>query len=64
MAITKETLQAMIREFHGIELSDDELEMVAPALDSYMVEVEKLRDLDLSSVMSGRILRVEEGGNI
>ncbi len=64
MAITKETLQAMIREFHGIELSDDELEMVAPALDGYMVEVEKLRELDLSDVMSGRILRVEEGGNI
>ena len=64
MAITKETLQAMIREFHGIELSDEELEMVAPALDSYMLEVEKLRDLDLSSVMSGRILSAEEGGNI
>ena len=64
MAITKETLQAMIREFHGIQLSDEELEMVAPALDSYMVEVEKLRDLDLSAVMSGRILHAEEGGNI
>ncbi len=64
MAITKETLQAMIREFHGIELSDEELEMVAPALESYMLEVEKLRDLDLSSVMSGRILSAEEGGNL
>ena len=64
MTITKETLQAMIREFHGIELSDEELEMVAPALESYMVEVEKLRDLDLSSVMSGRILSAEEGGNL
>ena len=62
MAITKETLQAMIREFHGIELSDEELEMVAPALDSYLVEVENLRELDLSDVMSGRILRAEEGG--
>ena len=46
------------------ELSDEELEMVAPALESYMVEVEKLRDLDLSSVMSGRILSAEEGGNL
>ncbi len=62
MAITKETLQAMIREFHGIELSDEELEMIAPALESYMVEVENLRELDLSDVMSGRILRAEEGG--
>ena len=62
MAITKETLQAMIREFHGIELSDEELEMIAPALDSYLVEVENLRELDLSDVMSGRILRAQEGG--
>ena len=62
MAITKETLQAMIREFHGIELSEEELEMIAPALDSYLAEVEKLRELDLSDVMSGRILSAQEGG--
>ena len=64
MTITRETLQAMIREFHGIELSDEELEMVAPALDSYLVEVEKLRELDLSDVMSGRILSAQEGGKL
>ncbi len=62
MAITKETLQAMVREFRGIELSDEELEMIAPALDSYLTEVENLRELDLSNVMSGRILRAQEGG--
>ncbi len=62
MAITKETLQAMIREFHGIELSDEELEIIAPALDSYLVEVENLREVDLSDVMSGRILHAQEGG--
>ncbi len=64
MAITKETLQAMIREFHGIELSDEELDLIAPALDSYLAEVENLRELDLSEVMSGRILRAEEGGKL
>ena len=62
MAITKETLQAMVREVHGIELSDEELEMIAPALDSYLTEVENHRELDLSNVMSGRILRAREGG--
>ena len=61
MAITKETLQGMIREFHGIELSDEELDLITPALDSYLAEVEKLRELDLSDVMSGRILRAQEG---
>ena len=64
MAITKDTLKAMIREFHGLELSDEELEIVAPALDSYLAEVENLRDLDLSNVMSGRIQRAQEGGNL
>ena len=62
MAITKETLQAMIREFHGMELSDAELDLIAPALDSYLAEVENLRELDLSDVMSGRILNAQEGG--
>ena len=52
----------MVREFHGIELSDEELEMIAPALDSYLTEVENLRELDLSNVMSGRILSAQEGG--
>ena len=62
MAITKDTLKAMIREFHGMELSDEELDIVAPALDSYLAEVENLRELDLSEVMSGRILHAQEGG--
>ena len=64
MAITKETLQAMIREFHGIELTDEELDIVAPALDGYLAQVEALRELDLSDVMSGRILRAQEGGEL
>ena len=64
MVITKDTLRAMIREFHGMELSDEELDIVAPALDSYLAEVENLRELDLSDVMSGRIQRAQEGGNL
>lgn len=62
MSFTKDTLKAMVREYHGIELSDEELEMIAPALDSYLAEVEALRELDLSVVMSGRILHAQEGG--
>ena len=62
MAISKDTLKAMIRDFHGFEISDEELELVAPALDSYLAEVEKLRELDLSNVMSSRLLRAKEGG--
>ena len=63
MAISKETLKAMVRDFHLFELSDSELDLIAPELDSYLTELEKLRDLDLSGVMSGRLLKADEGGN-
>ena len=31
-------------------------------MDNYIAELEKLRELDLSDVMSGRLLRADEGG--
>jgi hypothetical protein len=60
MAVSNATLQAMIRDYQGFPLSDEELALVRPELDSYLREVEKLRALDLSSVMSGRLLRAQE----
>ena len=54
MAISKDTLKAMIRDFHGFELSDSEMDLIAPELDAYLSELEKLRELDLSKVMSSR----------
>ena len=62
MPIEKETMKAMIRDFHGFEISDEELDMVAPALNGYLADVEMLRDLDLSDVMSGRLVHADEGG--
>ena len=64
MAIEKETLKAMIRDFHGLDISDEELDLVKPALDNYLAQVEKLRELDLSNVMSSRLLRANEGGDL
>ncbi len=64
MAIEKETLKAMIRDFHGFDISDEELDLVKPALDNYLAQVEKLSDLDLSSIMSSRLLRAKEGGEL
>ena len=61
MSIPNATLQAIIRAYHGFALTDAELELVRPELESYLEEVEKLRDLDLANVMSGRLLRVQEG---
>jgi hypothetical protein len=61
MTIRKDTLQAMIRDYHGFELSDEELELVRPELDNYLQEVENLRALDLTDVLSARLLRAQEG---
>ena len=55
-------LQAMIQSYHGCALTDDELECVRPELDKYRKAVAKLRALDLASVLSGRLLRAQEGG--
>ena len=57
MPISKETLKAMIRDFHGFELSDAERDLIAPELDAYLSEVEKIRDLDLSGIMSSRLIK-------
>jgi Asp-tRNA(Asn)/Glu-tRNA(Gln) amidotransferase C subunit len=62
MAIQKETIKAMVRDYHGFELSDEEIELIRPELDSYLDAVEQLQELDLSSVMSVRLLRADEGG--
>ena len=62
MAISNETLRRMIADFGGFELSDAELDLVRPELESYLTEVQNLRGLDLSTVMSSRLLRAAEGG--
>ena len=63
MTISNETLQAMIQSFDGFELTDDELDQLRPELENYMNAVDKLRELDLSSQMSSRLLRAQEGGD-
>jgi hypothetical protein len=62
MALSTETLKAMLRDFQGFHLSDEEFELVRPELESYLAELQQLRRLDLSNVMSARLLRAHEGG--
>ncbi len=62
MAISNETLKAIIRDYQGLEMTDEELDIMRPELDSYLAEVEKLRELDLSSVLSARLLQAREDG--
>lgn len=61
MPISKETMRAMIRDYQGIELSDDELELVRPEVDSYIEAMAEIAGLELSGVMSSRLLRAAEG---
>ena len=61
MPVSRDTLKALIQEYGGIPLSDEELDLVTPEVESYLGEVAQLRDLDLSSVMSGRLMRAAEG---
>ena len=72
MSVSDETLQSIIREYNGFELSASELELVRPEVDYYMEQLAILDDLDLSEVLSGRLLRMpsadesrarHEGGN-
>jgi hypothetical protein len=63
MAIPNDTLQAMIRAFNGFALTDAELERLRPELENYEREMENLRALDLSDVMSSRLIRAQEGEN-
>ena len=61
MAVSQQTLRAMIQDYGGLELTDEELAIILPEIESYLAEVETLRELDLSQVMSSRLLRAEEG---
>lgn len=58
MSVSDDTLQAIIREYNGFELSAEELELVRPEVDYYMEQLAILEDLDLSDTMSGRLLRM------
>ena len=58
MNVSDETLQAIIRDYNGFELSAAELELVRPEVDYYMEQLAILEELDLSDTMSGRLLRM------
>jgi len=65
MPISDETLQALIRDYQGFELTDEELALVRPEVESYLSELALWDDLDLSAAMSSRLIRVpyeEESG--
>ena len=62
MPISDETLQALIRDYQGFELTDEELALVRPEVESYLAELALWDDLDLSAAMSSRLIRVPYEG--
>ena len=64
MSISDATLKGIIAEYGGFDLSDAELQAVKPELESYLAELQNLRDLDLSSVVSARLLRADDGSDV
>ena len=62
MDIDRKTLRDMLQIYQGTELSDEEFDLIEPELQSYFDIVEKMKELDLSDVPSGRLLRASEGG--
>lgn len=60
MDLSNETLHAMMAAYDGIALSDAELELIRPELQNYIEAAEQVRELDLSAVFSGRLLRAAE----
>ena len=58
MAVPKETLKAIIRDYGGFELSDEEFDIVRPEIESYFAEVKKMEELNLSDVISSRLIRL------
>ena len=61
MGVSKETLRNILSEFGGLEMTDDELAKAVPMVQAYVDRLEKIKDLDLSTVMSSRLLRAKEG---
>ena len=62
MPISDETLQALIRDYQGFALTDAELALVRPEVESYLSELALWNDLDLSAAMSSRLIRVPYEG--
>ena len=60
--VTEDTLRAMLREFGGVEPTDEEMEAVLNSVNTYRQRAAPLGELDLATVLSGRLLHAQEGG--
>jgi hypothetical protein len=59
--VSPETLRAILNDFGGIPMSDEELARVAPVVAAFVAEFSRLDELDLSDVDSALQMRADDG---
>ncbi len=59
--VTPKTLRAILNDFGGIPMSDEELSRVAPVVTAFVSEFARLDELDLSDVDSAVQMRADDG---
>ena len=62
MAVSPETLRAMLTEFGGVDMTDKQLADAAGALDQWVAAFARLRELPLDETFSATVLRAADGG--
>ena len=60
--IDKETLRRMAKEFNAMPLSESELEDAVPIVQAYVRSAKRFEGIDLSEVVSGRIISLYPEG--
>ena len=61
-SVTRETVRRMIVEFGCLEMSDEELDAVLPIVQAHSEMGRKFDGVDLSNVVSGRVLGLHPRG--
>ena len=59
--ISAGTLRAILDEFGGISMTDDELEKVAPVVAAFVAEFSRLDELDLADIDSALQMHADDG---
>ena len=62
MTISTATLRAILDEFGGIPMSDDELTKVTPVVEAFVAEFSRLNELDLGNIDSALQMHADDGG--
>lgn len=60
--VTSATLRAVLDEFGGISMTDEELKKVTPVVAAFIAEFSRLDELDLANIDSALQMHADDGG--